>query len=177
MYAIASLLDPVSDQTVRGLWERFEQNCGLSGVRATPFPHFSWMGADSFLFEPVEQILAEIASQTDPFIVYTAGLGIFTGPQPVVYIALEKSEQLLQLSRKIWNSIRPFAVVPNGHYQPDRWVPHITLAYREFEAAGLGCAIADIAFQQIELEIMVDHIAVIYQTEGVAGLKSRFDFR
>jgi hypothetical protein len=76
----------------------------------------------------------------------------------------------------VWDALRPFALAPNGYYQPSRWVPHVTLALHEVEPERLGCAIADIAFRRIDLEIVVDHFSIIFQSGGVAGQKSRFGF-
>jgi 2'-5' RNA ligase len=176
MYAIASLLDLRSEQIVKELWERFEENCGLVGVKVAPLPHFSWQGADSYQMEPVEETLAEISAQLMPFHVRTAGLGIFTGPLPVVYIPLVKDEQLLNIHKMLWERLRPYAVVPNPYYDPSHWMPHITLAIRELEPERLACAVADIARLRIEFDIVVDHTAIIYQTGGKAGMKSTFKF-
>jgi 2'-5' RNA ligase len=177
MYAIASLLDPTADMNVRMLWERFEEHCGLSGIRTVPLPHFSWQGADSYQFEPVEEALEALAKETEPFTVTCSGLGIFTGAQPVVYLALVKDKTLLDVHNQLWERIRPFAIAPNMYYDPQHWVPHITLAFKEVEPERLGCAVADIAFQRIRLTIQVDHFALIYQSTGQSsGLHSRFGF-
>jgi hypothetical protein len=76
----------------------------------------------------------------------------------------------------LWERIRPHALAPNGYYHPSRWMPHITLAFHEADPDRLGCAVEDIAFQRIEFKIVVDHFAVIYQSEGKAGLHSRSPF-
>ena len=176
MYAIATLLIPPAEQAVRSLWTRFEETCGLAGVRVMPLPHFSWVGADTYQEGPIEQALEQLARCTSPFVVHTAGLGIFTGPQPVVYISLVKDEPLLNLHKLLWEQTLPCAVAPNMYYHPSRWVPHITLALREGDPARLGCAVSDIAFQRIDLEIVVDHFSVIYLNDGNAGQQSRFSF-
>ena len=177
MYAIASLLDPLSDQTVRSLWAFFERSCGLTGVRTTPLPHFSWQGADAYVIDPVEDTLAHIAEQCAPFVVRTAGLGIFTGKMPVVYIPLVKDEHLLNMHKMVWEAVRPYAIVPNVYYDPAHWVPHITLALREVDPSRLGCAVEEIASKPIELEIMVDNLSLIFQSNGQAGIKNRFTFK
>ena len=177
MYAIASILDPKTDQDIRRLWEDFEVNCGLTGIKMTPIPHFSWQGADAYQLEPVEEILEELASNMSPFRVHAAGLGVFTGEQPVIYVPIVKNQGLFEIHRALWEAARPFAVVPNLHYDPDRWMPHITLAYRERDPARLGCAFATMISQRLELEIKVDHFAILYQTDGKAGLRNRFAFR
>jgi hypothetical protein len=47
MNGIASLLDERAASRVRQLWKNLEERCGLVGVMATPFPHFSWQVAEA----------------------------------------------------------------------------------------------------------------------------------
>jgi len=176
MYAIASLLDPLSDKTVRSLWEYFERSCGLTRVRMAPLPHFSWQGAEGYETAGVEAVLANIAAHCSPFVVRAAGLGLFTGEMPVVYIPLIKDERLLNIHKMIWEAVYPMAIVPNLYYDPAHWMPHITLALHEVDPWRLGCAVEEIATQKIEFDIIVDNIALIYQVDGKAGMKSRFAF-
>ncbi len=177
MYSIASLLDPASAESVRALWARLEASCGLTGIQETPLPHFSWMSADSFLFAPLEHDLHTLAMDVQPFSVRTSGLGIFTGSFPVIYLPVIKNAALIEAHERIWRCARPYAVVPNGYYEPRHWVPHVTLAYREIDAGRLACGIADMAFQKVELEIRVDHLALIYHTAGQGGIRNQFLFQ
>jgi 2'-5' RNA ligase len=176
MYSIASLLDPSSDQAVRSIWARFENECGLTGIKVTPLPHFSWQSADAYQVEPVADVLAEIAEATQPFSVHVSGLGIFTGAQPIIYLPIVKSPSFVKIHQILWDRLRPFAVVPNLYYDPDRWLAHITLAYHETDPQRLGCAVVEAAMKSLSFEIYVDHFAILYQTDGKAGLHSRFEF-
>jgi hypothetical protein len=177
MYAIASLLDPNANLLVRRLWERFEVSCGLTGIRLTPLPHFSWQGAHEYQLEHIETILSSTARQMSPFVVRTAGLGIFTGRQPVVYLALVKDEQLFNIHKMLWEKIWPYAALPNIYYDPSQWVPHITLANYEVDPGGLGCAVASTAFEEIGFEILIQDFSILFRTDGAAGLQNSFRFR
>jgi 2'-5' RNA ligase len=176
VYAIASLLDPAPAQVVQNLWERLDAHCGLAGVKAAPLPHFSWLAADAYQTEPVEQVLAEISGRMQPFTIQAHGLGVFTGPKPVVYVVLVKDDRMMALHRILAEQVRPFAIVPSDYYDPPSWIPHVTLALREVDAERLGCAVADIVTEKISFKILVDHLAVLYFTDGKAGVKSRFEF-
>jgi 2'-5' RNA ligase len=177
MYAIASMLDPNADVLVRRLWTRFESHCGLTGIRLTPLPHFSWQGAQEYQLEHVETILNRAAVQISPFVVRTAGLGIFTGRQPVVYIALVKDERLLNIHKMLWEQIWPYAALPNIYYDPSQWIPHITLANYDLDPGALGCAVETTAFEEIGFEILVQDFSILFRTDGAAGLQSSFRFR
>jgi len=55
-------------------------------------------------------------------------------------------------------------------------VPHITLAYRDVSRVNLPCALADLAFQTLRMDVLVDHLAVMYDINGEIGVKARIDF-
>jgi 2'-5' RNA ligase len=177
MYAIASLLDPISDMQVRALWERFELSCGMTGIRVTPVPHLSWLSAEEYQLEPVEMILHQMAEEMSPFILRTAGLGIFTGRQPVVYIVLVKDERLLKMHKHLWELTLPYASRPNLYYNPDQWIPHITLANYELDPGRLGCAVEQMAFEEVGFEILFQDFTLLFRKEGAAGLHSSFKFQ
>ena len=176
MQAIATTLDPDSEAAIQSLWQRFEANCGLVGIESMALAHFSWMSADAFQHEPLNEALAAIAHEQAPFAVYTAGLGIFTGPHPIVYVPVAKSAALLALHQTLWEAARPFAITPNLLYDPERWMPHITLAYQNSDAARLGCAVSDIAFQAVELTIWVDELVLLGHTMGQGEVICRYPF-
>ena len=86
MHGLVSLLDQEHSATVERLWAELETECGLTGIKVTPFAHFSWLIAEDFDWERLGEALAEIAIATKPFIIRTTGLALFTGEHPVVYI-------------------------------------------------------------------------------------------
>ena len=57
MLAVASLLDSVADEQTKDLWRRLEEKCGLTGIWATPFPHFSWMSCQGLDWSKVSKKL------------------------------------------------------------------------------------------------------------------------
>lgn len=176
MLTIATLLDPISDQAVRVLWTYLEQSCGLTGVQDVPVPHFSWQGAEAYPMAQLETLLTRMAREITPFRARAAGLGIFTGVKPVVYIPLVKDEKLLTLHKLLWEETQPLMVGPNPYYHPELWVPHITLALHEVDAWRLACAVEEMATQKIEFEVLVNNLTVLFQLDGKSGMKSRFDF-
>lgn len=176
MYAIASLLDPNGEQVIRNLSRQFELRCGISAGPIKLLPHFTWVSAASYQLETVERILADLASRTALLRVRSAGLGIFTGKSPVVYVPLIKDQPLLEFHQLVWEQLQPYAEGPNTYYNPDRWIPHITLALHDVQSDRLGCAVADVMIQPIEFEIIIDQFAILYQADGNSGIKARFEF-
>ncbi len=176
MIAIASLLDVHANRQIEEIWDWLEANCGLSEIKLSPLPHFSWQTAEGYDIDQMEAGLQNLASQIHPFTVRTAGIGIFTGEIPVFYLALVKTTQLLNLHQMIWERITPFARTINELYGPEYWIPHISLAYRDITPAKLSCALEGLIYSPLGIDIVVDNLSVIYQVGGLDGVKSRFDF-
>lgn len=176
MYVAASLLNPAATRQTQEMWRWLEENCGLAGIKLTPLPHFSWHGASEYDLPMAEKVFQSLAKSMHPFTTRVSGLGIFPGEHPVIYLTLVKTRLMIDLHEKIWHTLSPWGVRQNEYYEPDYWVPHITLAYRDVTPDNLPCALQQLSFHPISLEIQVDHLAMIYEAEGEIGIKFRYDF-
>jgi 2'-5' RNA ligase len=177
MHGIITLLDPPHYSQVENIWQDLEQHCGLSGVRVTPLPHFSWQIADEYDLQSLRPVLKEICEAASPFTVLTTGLGVFSGGVPVIYIPVVKNTRLILLHDLIWSATSEVSRQRNPFYSPDMWLPHITLAYGDVDQEKLRCAMSHLAFNDYNWEIPIDHLTLVYQTEGQEGwLRMRFDF-
>ncbi len=174
MIAFDSLLDTRSNRQVREIWDWLEIHCGLAGIRTTPLPHFSWQSAENYDLSLIRPALEKLAGELTPFGVKTAGLGIFTGKEPVLYISLVKTGKLLEVHQRIWETMTPFAQEVNPLYAPGQWIPHVTLAYQDISPEKLSCAIKDLAFLPIEMEMVIDHLAILFQSEGKDGVLAQY---
>jgi len=175
MLAIASLLNPDTDQQTRTMWQLLEEKCGLLGIKAAPYPHFSWFASEDIQWTPARRKLDRIAARIKPFTVWTAGLGIFSGPSPVLYVALVKSAELLETHRMIWRRMERYLVAPQNFYAPEQWMPHITIAHGDLDPEKLACAVQDLAFEKVRFEVAINNISVIYHNTKGIGIKSRFE--
>src|SRR5450759_3562562 len=174
MLAIASLLDPATDQQTKNLWQFLEDNCGLAGIKTAPFPHFSWLSCDDLNWIPVSKNLDRIAIKVKSFKVSTAGLGIFGGSKPILYVSIVKTPELLAIHQQIWNKVRRYLVNPQDYYLPENWMPHITIAYGDLTPANLACAIQNLVFETMSFEILINNISVIFNTPEGMGIKASF---
>ncbi len=176
MYAAATLLNPTASRQTEEYWSWLEAHCGLAGIKLTPLPHFSWQGAGEYRLDGVEEALREVAAKQAPFSVRATSMGVFAGENPVLFLNVVKTRQLLELHEEIWQRIHTFAVEPNEYYEPSQWMPHITLAYRDVTPDNLGCAMQVLAFKPVNVNILVNHVAMIYEIDGEIGIKFRYDF-
>ena len=169
MYGIVSLFDDEHTARVEALWEELNKSCGLTCIQMTPFPHFSWHIAEEYDFAQLEEKLAIIAQQTIPFFVHTAGLGVFTGENPVVFIQIVKDRRLLDLHQDIWEETQVMGSGFSPLYGPDQWIPHITLANRDVTDDNLPCIFSTLGGRAFTWRIQVNRFALGFQNKDTPG--------
>lgn len=169
MVAIISELDQNTTVFVMHLWRRLNDACGLEGIFNYPNPHFTWLEAGTVAIEPVQALLDSIAQQTYAFPVRITGLNVFEGPSPVLYLSLSRSFSLLNLHKNMWQPLQPFLQAPNFFYEPEKWVPHITLALRDLTKENLSCAISSIEDEPIRQILWVNNLALVEAEDDQLG--------
>jgi len=177
MYAVASLLNPEADRQTRDLWHLLENSCGLSGISMTPLPHFSWMASGEYDACAAQNAIEDLAGEIVPFTTRTAGLGLFTGANPVLYLAIVKSECLFKVHKKVWDTLTPFSKNISNYYSAELWIPHITIAYKDLNTTKISCAVKDLLLVPLDVEIMVDNITLLYHIDDEVGIKDQFKLR
>jgi hypothetical protein len=177
MHGLVTLLpEPFFTQTA-DIWQLLKEKHNLTGIYVTPYPHFSWQIAKNYPPEMLQQALAEICSLVQPIRIRTAGLGIFSGPSPVIFIPVVKSRDLLDFHALVWNRLVSVVEGLSPYYNPDNWSPHISLAYADITHHNLGTVMETLAFQTYNWEFAVDNIAFIYEPDGQVGeLKFKIEF-
>jgi len=162
MYAVVSLLDPKHHQLVKDLWAELRREFAVRKVYEAPEPHFSYQLAGNYNVESLRPILRQFAASKTPFQVRTGGLGIFTGPHPVIYIPVVRSPELMQFHEALWQEISSTASGVEDYYHPARWVPHITIGIDDINKDNLSQIVHLLAQRDFDWEITVDNITLIY---------------
>lgn len=176
MHGVVSLLDSTHYEQVARLWAELAAGFGVRGVYRTPYPHFSYHVAADYDLGRLDPILRALAGATAPFRVRTAGLGVFTGAQPVLYVPVVRTLPLSQLQARLWQAVAPTAAGSNGYYHPDRWLPHVTIGFGDVPPDRLAAIMAHLAARSFDWEIAVDHLAVIYDRGAGQIVQTRYPF-
>ena len=177
MHGLVSLLPTDYYAQVEELWHMLEYECGLTGIKVTPFPHFSWLIGEDFDWKALESTLAQLARETKPITVNSGGIGVFSGPNPVIFIPIVRTDALNALHKRIWDAIQPIGIDLSPYYAPQFWMPHISLAYEDVTQENIHCAMQKLAFQTFSWKFDVNNISFIHEPEGAVGkLYYQFDF-
>ena len=160
MAASASLLDDVHTQKVLEIWEALEATVGVKGVAISPLPHFSYMAARDFDLDTLQEVVAEVASKARPLMVRTAGVGIFTGEHPVVYLPVVRSPELAQLQLALWSAGALAAEKPLPEYHPAAWIPHVTLAQGDVTHDNVLGVLGILNKMVLDWEFEVDNLSI-----------------
>jgi 2'-5' RNA ligase len=166
MHAVVSLLDDSNSRMVEKLWAEIEREFGIRGVYQTPFPHISYHVSDDYDVEKVRTVMQVFARHTAPFRVRCCGLGIFTGPKPVLYIPIVRSPQLAEFQHELWHQVTKSSGHPEFMYRPARWVPHITLAQHDLTQRALAAIVRKFCTLELNQQVTVNNLALIYDTGG-----------
>jgi 2'-5' RNA ligase len=169
MNAISSLLDTTSTHKVEALWNELDVQFELKGSRIIPISHFCWQMASHYDLEKAQALLDDLAKDILPFTVRAAGLGIFTGTHPVLYLPLAKDRLLLEIHELLWQTFDGLGQELSPCYHPDVWMPHITLTHSDITSEKMGEVIKTLAFQVFDWECQIDNLALIQQSGGEVG--------
>ncbi|MCJ7626742.1 MAG: 2'-5' RNA ligase family protein [Anaerolineaceae bacterium] len=177
MHGLVSLLPDQFYKRVVGLWSVLEVEFGLKGIQVTRFPHFSWQIGEDYPFQELKKGLDEITKMITPFMVRTTGLGLFTGETPVIYIPVVKTINLMGVHEKIWERFQTVGSGISEFYNPENWMPHISLAYHDVDKNTIGEVMRFLAFERYDWEMKVDNISFIFELDGDFGeLKYKLSF-
>ena len=169
MYAIISELDAESSVIVGNLWQKLREACGLKAIYNIPRPHLTWFSTDDIDVSEAMARLSSISESTRSLTIHTFGFGIFSGKNPVLYLPMVKSEEMIKLHNEIWDQIHLISEGPKLYYSPRLWVPHITLALKDLTQENLACAVNAIAFDPIELFVTINNLALVEHLDNQLG--------
>ncbi|MEA3337106.1 MAG: 2'-5' RNA ligase family protein [Chloroflexota bacterium] len=176
MHGIVSLLDERHEKEVENLWAELAERFDIHGIYQTPFPHFSYQVAESYDLDALEAVLERFASNAGGFNISASGLGVFTGPGPVLYVPVVRTRELARLHRLLWPELSEVATGTSDYYHPRNWMPHITLANNDLTPEKLAVAAGWLGDRNLNWEIPINNLALIHDTGDVHELKFIFEW-
>jgi 2'-5' RNA ligase len=167
MHGVASLLDEASDAFVRELWTELDREFGVRAVtEIVPYAHISYHLAEDYDLERTEAVLHTLVRDATPLHVLAAGLGIFTGPQPVLYLAIVRDPALTTFHQRVWPALETVSTRPSPLYTPEQWVPHTTLAQWDITPDTLPALVRHLAGRALQRELVLQNLTLLYGSEN-----------
>ncbi|HEY9292694.1 MAG TPA: 2'-5' RNA ligase family protein [Microlunatus sp.] len=126
--AVCLLFDPRSDRLLRELWARLEQrgiNTLQSHTHRQHHPHLSYAVMLDWDLAAVRPAV-EALPAGDPLQLSVQGTVCF--PRGRAALAVAGSAELMQRQERVAATVDATGAVLHRHYQPGRWVPHISVA-------------------------------------------------
>lgn len=177
MHGIVSLLDEVHTRIVSNMWRELEKDFGVRQLgQLVPFPHFSYQIAHYYEEEQLVANLEHLARDLTSFTVSAGGLSLFTGPHPVLFVPLVRTQALSEVHQALWSTVNSTAEV-SPYYQDEAWMPHITLAEHDVTRDKLADIISAFSTRILSWKIHIDNIAVIWDTGTQHEVRYRFALR
>ncbi|TGE12824.1 2'-5' RNA ligase family protein [Hymenobacter elongatus] len=176
MLAITTLLAPHYAARINRIIKGLETEFGLDDVQATPDPHITYQLAGVRKLSALKAVLHEVARTTPPFEVHTTGLGVFPGPNPVIYIPVLRTDALNQLHQRIVRATAPLCLRTDKFSGPDCWLPHISLALHDTTPELLGPVLQYLNKQTFNLKLTLNNLAILRQQGDLFLREEVFDF-
>ncbi len=174
MQAIITAIDDPVREEIENVWGELKAVFGLKGMTGATRPHFIYQAAESYDASAVE-IIEGIARETSPFVVETAGLGIFRGRVTVLAMTLHREGAVGRLHRRIWEAMAGHAHGVRSEYA-STWAPHVSLAAGDLGDDSLQEAIAQfLGRRDYRWSIPVTNVCLSEDTRSESAAWRRFD--
>jgi 2'-5' RNA ligase len=159
--AVASILPDEAAEQVKDLWAELERTLGLRAATISPLPHFSYQVARDYDLDALQDVVASVARGARALRVQTAGLGVFTGPAPILHIPIVRSPELARFHVAVWSAAGVAAEKLDQHYHPASWVPHVSLAFGDTTPAKAAAAVELLAGRDLAWDLELDNLAIV----------------
>lgn len=161
MIAITSLLDSNTSARVSELTTALESKFNLTGVKVTPYPHLTALTAEVPDMEELKEYLELTCLETRKITIRTTGLGIFPGKNPVVFVPVLRTPPLNVLHGRLHRDIAEMSTEMGVYYNPNLWLPHITLALGDTTPDLLGPVLNFLGDYNFNWEITLDNLTIM----------------
>lgn len=179
--AVASLLPEDGAERVEALSAELDRELGLRGATISPFPHFSYQVARDYDLDVLQEVVARLARAARPLRAQTSGLGVFTGPAPILYLPIARSPELTRFHVAVWSAASVAAERLDQHYHPASWLPHVSLAFGDTTPGKAAAVVELLSARDLTWDLELADLAIVkgagnkpqelvarYPLEGVA---------
>lgn len=140
--AVPLYFDPETEAAITAVMKELAERGVAPYMHETGIrPHITLSIYRDLPRDACHRILSDLAASQPPLPVTFSHLGIFTHPDPVVFLAPTISPALFDLHARVDALLDAIGDLPAPYYLPGNWVPHCTLAV-EMPAERIPAAVA-----------------------------------
>ncbi|MCL4870970.1 MAG: 2'-5' RNA ligase family protein [Anaerolineae bacterium] len=161
MYGVVLLLPEKYNQIIQMMYDEWVQDLGVDLRPQPSLPHVSIHIAEKYDAAALRPIMAEVAAAMPPLTLSTSGLGLFTGLEPVLHVAVTCGRDLLDFHARLHARLNPLSQGSNSYYQPGQWMPHITLSQNPHLRGHLPHLINQLSQRDFSWQIPIRQLAYI----------------
>lgn len=164
LYTIAALLDGAIADHIHQLWDMVSTETSLVLRLPERRPHLSFIQGE---FADTERLLTTLHPITDkvrPFFASLAGLAMFTGEHPVIYLNVVKAPPLNYLQRTLYERLGPQIADLSPNYDPNLYTPHLTIGWVD-DPSGTAQAFERLGAQLFTTEFLIDNLTLLSTDE------------
>jgi 2'-5' RNA ligase len=147
---------------IETIFERVRERPGCSDL-AHPVPHLTLLVLlEAPSLDRIDHTLARIALRASAFFARARGFGVFADEhdQLALYTPVVRNRALNALHRSLFDAFTSVGARVDGHYQPDTWLPHVTLCNRHLTPDTLREIVTSMASaRMITWRLRIDHLA------------------
>jgi 2'-5' RNA ligase len=168
VYAVVSHLSGEAQAEALATWELLERRYGVRAARAAVHPHMTYVVGEGDDPQALSGQLAVIAAATPALTVTLDGMGMFSGPPPVIFLRVVHDAALARAYAQIVEAVRRAGLTLWPHYAPDAWVPHVTLALRDVPPPAVPAILSDLGRRRCRFRTPIDDIRLVRVAQPVS---------
>jgi 2'-5' RNA ligase len=144
--AVCLLFDPRTEDVIRGLWRRLEEQgmtTLLSHTHGRHVPHLTYASLRQYDAEAVHSSLGRLPAR-GPLAVRLDALGVFRRSR--CWLAPAIPVDLAERQAAVVEAVTAAGADLHKHYRPGAWTPHVTLAPRSHlrDLAAVAACVNDV---------------------------------
>lgn len=173
-FAVVLYLDAETEDRLLGLWAALDVHDVASPARtygAGYRPHLTLSVVDTADPDRLRPDLEAALTDVSGLPLTLSALGLFLPPPCPAYLAVTPTRRLLELHEQVYDALEGTPCW--GHYLPDAWVPHCTLAMCVESTSTVSDVVSQIALP-IHAEVSEAHLVEIPRRGGVGLTAARF---
>ncbi len=166
VYALEMFFDKRSENKIL---EYFKKSKYLTDVKSVP--HITLAIFNDINIEKSNNKLRNFCLDNKKFNLYFSNLGLFTAPNPCIFLSPVATEKLLNLNKEIYNIFSEYSTDGFEYYKPCNWVPHCAVDITK-DKDDIINSLNYFLKEFKPFEVTIEKIAFVEITKPVRRLKS-----